>query len=169
MLTIPQLSCFDNFKMSMLKYCKFNGRARRSEFWYFKLMLFFINSLYLLIASIIITIVKKKEEGDKEINIYENKVVVIIWSVIDCIFVLPSIGVSVRRLHDIGRSGYYYFLNLIPVIGTLILLYFYLQDSFPDSNEYGPSTKYIQPVNDFSRTNQLINNNNNEKEMQEIP
>ena len=112
---------------------------------------------------------KKKEEGDKEINIYENKVVVIIWAVIDCIFVLPSIGVSVRRLHDIGRSGYYYFLNLIPVIGTLILLYFYLQDSFPDSNEYGPSTKYIQPANDFSRTNQLINNNNNEKEMQEIP
>ena len=125
MLTIPQLSCFDNFKMSMLKYCKFDGRARRSEFWFFQLMLFFINSLYSLIASIILTIVKKKEEGDKEINIYENKVVVIIWAVIDCIFVLPSIGVSVRRLHDIGRSGYYYFLYFLKLFHFHYLFFVY--------------------------------------------
>ena len=108
----------------------------------------------------------KTEEEKEKFNITDSTPVWIIYTVINVIFLIPNITVSVRRLHDVNRSGWFYLLNLIPFIGSLILLYFYLQDSFPDSNEYGPSTKYILPVNDFSR-NPLVNNN--EKEMQEIP
>ena len=171
MLTIPPLSCFDSFKIAMAKYCKFNGRARRSEFWYFKLTVAIINAIYLLIAIIIIAIINNKtdEEEIEKIKISDNIPLLVIGIVIEAIFILPNIAVSVRRLHDVGKSGYYYFLNLIPVIGTLILLYFYIVDSFPDSNEYGPSTKYIQPSNDFSRKSLLINTNIGTKELQDIP
>lgn len=168
MLTVPQASCFDNFKISMIKYFKFEGRARRSEFWFFKLFVFIINLCYFFIISIIFAIKNKdmSEEEKEKFNITDSTPVWIIYTVINVIFLIPNITVSVRRLHDVNRSGWFYLLNLIPFIGSLILLYFYLQDSFPDSNEYGPSTKYILPVNDFSR-NPLVNNN--EKEMQEIP
>ena len=169
MLTVPQASCFDNFKITMIKYFKFEGRARRSEFWFFKLFVSIIILIYFFIVSIIIAIKNKdmNEKEKEEFNIMDSTPVWIIYIVINVIFLIPNITVSVRRLHDVNRSGYFYLLNLIPFIGSLILLYFYLQDSFPDSNEYGPSTKYILPVNDFSRKNPLINNN--EKEMQEIP
>ena len=169
MLTVPQASCFDNFKITMKKYFKFEGRARRSEFWFFKLFVSIIILIYFFIVSIIFAIKNKdmNEKEKEEFNIMDSTPVWIIYIVINVIFLIPNITVSVRRLHDVNRSGYFYLLNLIPFIGSLILLYFYLQDSFPDSNEYGPSTKYILPVNDFSRKNPLINNN--EKEMQEIP
>ena len=158
MLTIPQATCCDNIKIVMFKYCKFEGRARRSEFWYFKLSIYIFNLLYLSLFQIIHNI-KNKEELDKEYDITKNKPAFIIFIIINVLFIIPNISVSVRRLHDVSRSGFFYFLNLIPIIGQLILLYFYLQDSFPDINEYGPSTKYLLPQKDFSNLN----------EMQEIP
>ena len=142
MLTIPQATCCDNIKIVMFKYCKFEGRARRSEFWYFKLSIYIFNLLYLSLFQIIHNI-KNKEELDKEYDITKNKPAFIIFIIINVLFIIPNISVSVRRLHDVSRSGFFYFLNLIPIIGQLILLYFYLQDSFPDINEYGPSTKYL--------------------------
>ena len=164
MLTIPQASCCDNIKIVMIKYCQFKGRARRSEFWYFKLFIYIFNLLYSLLFQIINNI-KNEENLDEEYDITNNVVALIIFIIINAIFIIPNISVSVRRLHDVGRSGFFYFLNLIPVIGQLILLYFYLQDSFPDTNEYGPSTKYILP-SEFSRKTPFVNNSLNE--MQEI-
>ena len=169
MLTIPQLSCMENFKIAMVKYAKLEGRARRSEFWFFRLFLYGINFTYLFIVAIILYMLKKDEnENDKEeieINIADSKVASVIYILINVFFIIPTITVSVRRLHDVGRSGFYFLLNLIPFIGTLILLYFYLQDSYPYDNEYGSSPKYISPQNDFSRKNPLINEQN---ELQEI-
>ena len=52
--------------------------------------------------------------------------------------ILPALAASVRRLHDIGKSGWWVLLHLIPVIGFLVMLYFYLQPSEPGTNEYGP-------------------------------
>ena len=169
MLTIPQLSCCNNFKVSMIKYFKFEGRSRRSEFWYFKLTTSLINFVYLLIAKIILAIAYDKTEPEEieEIDLADSIPLLVIGIILGAIFIIPNITVSVRRLHDVGKSGYYYFLNLIPLIGTLILLYYYLQDSYPDKNEYGDSTKYIQPMNDFSRRTPFVNNNENE--MKEIP
>ena len=154
MLTIPQASCSDNLKIVIFNYCNFKGRARRSEFWFFKLTIYIFNLLYLSIFQIIH-------------NITKNKPAFIILIIINVIFIVPSISVSVRRLHDVSKSGFFYFLNFIPLIGQLILLYYYLQDSFPDANAYGPSTKYLLSNNDFSRKTPFVNNNSNE--MQEIP
>ena len=169
MLTIPQISCIGNFKVAMRKYFKLDGRARRSEFWFFKLIIYFMNAIFLFLAQICIAISNNKSgvKDFEEIDVFDSTPVVVIYIIINAIFLIPNITVSVRRLHDVGKSGWYYFLNLIPIIGTLILLYFYLQDSTPGDNEYGATTKYILQENDFSRRNPLVNNSQNE--MQEFP
>jgi uncharacterized membrane protein YhaH (DUF805 family) len=53
---------------------------------------------------------------------------------------LPSIAVAIRRLHDTSRTGWWILIGLIPIVGWIILIVFYVQDSHPD-NEYGPSPK----------------------------
>ena len=55
---------------------------------------------------------------------------------------IPGIAVSVRRLHDVGKSGWMLLIALIPIIGTIWLIVLYLSDSEPGENEYGPSPKY---------------------------
>lgn len=55
--------------------------------------------------------------------------------------IIPGIAVSVRRLHDIGKSGWYLLVGFIPLIGVFILLYFMVVDSNPGNNEYGPNPK----------------------------
>ena len=54
---------------------------------------------------------------------------------------LPGLAVAIRRLHDTGRSGWWLFISLVPLIGSFILLYFYLQNSQPGVNQYGPNPK----------------------------
>lgn len=57
---------------------------------------------------------------------------------------LPGLAVSVRRLHDTGHSGWLYLLIIIPILGSLFLLYFFVSDSAPEENRYGKSPKYAQ-------------------------
>ncbi len=54
---------------------------------------------------------------------------------------IPGLAVTVRRLHDTGRSGLYYFIGFIPCVGAIILIIFLLEDSQPNTNMYGPSNK----------------------------
>ena len=61
-----------------------------------------------------------------------------LWSL--AVFI-PSLAVSVRRLHDIGRSGWWLLLSLIPLVGAIILIIWYCTDSQPGANQYGPNPK----------------------------
>jgi uncharacterized membrane protein YhaH (DUF805 family) len=94
------------------KYVDFSGRAMRSEFWWFVLF----NVLANLVGSMI----------------HETAAIII-----TLLLLLPGIGVSVRRLHDVGRSGWWLLLSLLPVIGFLVLLYWQLQPSEPRTNAWG--------------------------------
>ncbi|ELR64794.1 Hypothetical protein C942_01882 [Photobacterium marinum] len=64
-----------------------------------------------------------------------------IGAVYSLIVLVPAIAVGVRRLHDTGRTGWWMLIGLIPLIGFLVLLYFFVLDSNPGSNEYGPNPK----------------------------
>ncbi|MED4532328.1 DUF805 domain-containing protein [Metabacillus fastidiosus] len=108
---------------ALKNYVGFQGRARRKEYWMFVLF----NVIIALILSVIQTVAD-----------IDPPVLTAIYSL--AIF-LPSLAVTVRRLHDIGRSGWWYFINLIPLIGGIILLVFTCQDSQSGSNKYGPSPK----------------------------
>ena len=105
-------------------YVDFEGRARRMEYWMFVLInLFIILGLGLLEALI--------GTGG------------VIGSLYSLAILIPSIAVSVRRLHDTGRSGWWILIGFIPVIGTLVLLIFYCLDGEPGDNEWGPDPKRL--------------------------
>lgn len=104
------------------KYAEFNGRARRSEYWYFVL----IN----IVISIVIYLV--------DAGIGSFGALGIIYSLG---ILIPSLAVGVRRLHDTGRSGWYLLLAFIPIIGAIILLVLMAQDSVAGENEYGQYPK----------------------------
>ena len=59
---------------------------------------------------------------------------------------LPTLSATVRRLHDIGKSGCYIFVGLVPFFGGLTLLVFLCRDSMPEANEFGPPTKYTTNI-----------------------
>jgi uncharacterized membrane protein YhaH (DUF805 family) len=110
------------------KYAVFSGRARRKEYWYFFLF------------NIIISFVLGFIEGIAGIT-PEN--VSVLASLYGLAVLLPGIGVSIRRLHDTGRSGWWLLIGLIPLIGTIILIIYFVSDSEAETNEYGPSPKAV--------------------------
>ena len=127
MQTLPPIRFTDAYKLAWVNFAKCTGRSRRSEFWFFGLANFMVFFILGIIAGFI------GEVGMALSGIYLLAI---------CI---PAISLSVRRLHDTGKSGCFIFLGLIPFIGEIILLYFYCLDSEERQNEYGPSPKYILP------------------------
>lgn len=124
-----------NYYFSVLKkYAVFEGRAQRAEYWYFYLF----NLIIYIILSVfggMIGIFNITLTGGNEINI-----LAILYSLA---VLLPGLAVSVRRLHDIGKSGWMILLNLIPLIGAIWILILMIRDSVPGDNEYGPNPKGI--------------------------
>ena len=114
-------------------YAVFSGRARRKEIWYFVLISYIISTVLWWIDSLIGTY-----QIDNLWTIY------VLFSLYGLAVLLPSIGVSIRRLHDTGRSGWWIFIGLIPLIGAIILLVFFVTDSQPGTNQYGPSPKLVE-------------------------
>ena len=109
------------------KYAVFSGRARRKEFWMFV--------LFNIIISIVIGLIERLlglGSGDGA------GVLSIIYSLA---VLLPSLGVSVRRLHDIDKTGWWLLIALIPVIGAIVLLIFFVKDSQAGENQYGLNPK----------------------------
>lgn len=111
---------------ALRQYADFKGRARRKEYWMFTLF-----NVLIMIALKIVGGGDEGDAGDMLSGLYSFAVL------------LPSIGVTVRRLHDTGRSGWWALLMLVPLVGTLVLFYFALLDSQPGSNEYGPNPKEV--------------------------
>jgi len=104
------------------KYAVFTGRAHRTEFWMFALF----NFIIMVVLSIIEGILGMPG----------------ILSTLYCLGVLlPSIGVSIRRLHDTDRTGWWLLIALVPLIGIIILLVFYIMDSQEGENRFGPNPK----------------------------
>ncbi len=60
--------------------------------------------------------------------------------------ILPSFGLTVRRLHDIGKSGWWCLIGLVPVVGTVVLVVFAVMDSQTGDNQYGPNPKGVPAV-----------------------
>lgn len=92
-------------------------------------VVFWINVVLTLIGTLLIS------------TFGASKLGVIIPGVYSLAVLIPSLAVVVRRLHDTNRSGWCFFFNLIPVIGSIILLVFLVQDSDPNENQYGPNPK----------------------------
>ncbi len=111
------------------KYATFSGRARRSEYWWWQLFYF----LVLLVATILDNVI-----GWKVVNTATSTGWLTV--LLALALALPTIAVTFRRLHDTGRSGWWWLLTLVCGIGGIIVFIFCVMDSRPD-NEYGPNPK----------------------------
>lgn len=112
------------------KYADFSGRARRSEFWFFKLFsVAFIIGLPLVILSAF---------GGVGVA-----VVLTITVIAYLLLFLPNLAVTVRRFHDTGHSGWLVLLTLIPSVGLIVTIVFGCIDSKPRPNKWGPNPKGV--------------------------
>lgn len=125
-------------------YANFSGRARRREYWMFSLISGFI-SLVLQLPFQIQNVAQTADGG--EFNPTGLALLSLVLTGIYGLAVLiPSLAVGIRRLHDTGRSGWWLLISLVPFVGSIVLLVFYVTDSQPGSNNWGPNPKGTAPV-----------------------
>lgn len=117
-------TAFDWFKKVIKNTFNYKGRARRKEYWY-----------YILVASIIILI------GFTLDGILDTPDT--LSGLAGFILFFPSLAVTIRRLHDIGKSGWWYLISAIPLIGSLILLFWNCQETSPETNQWGAPAKKV--------------------------
>jgi uncharacterized membrane protein YhaH (DUF805 family) len=118
------------YREALRKYATFEGRARRKEYWFFVLF----NFLAVVVLSVV----------DMGIGTFDEKAEIGLLSGVYLLAVLiPSIAVTVRRLHDTDRSGWWILLNVIPVVGSVLILVFVILDSQPGGNRFGPNPKGV--------------------------
>ena len=105
------------------KYADFTGRARRSEYWWFTLTNIIAVFVLLLLTAI-------------------ADIFWVLYVIYALALIVPSIAVTIRRLHDTDRSGWWILIALVPFVGGIILLVLMCIDSTPGTNQWGPSEKY---------------------------
>jgi len=112
------------------KYATFTGRATRSEYWWYILAFALLGAVLAVIEGSLIAPMLGfepfAEEAGQPLRMLAGLALF-----------LPTLTVTVRRLHDVDRSGWWYLLSLIPVIGILVLLYWYIQPGTEGPNQFG--------------------------------
>ena len=120
---LPQVDIKTAVIKALQPYFNFEGRARRSEYWWFVLANF--------CASIVLS--------------FLGNLINFPWltSILSLALLIPSLGLTARRLHDIGKSGWLMLISIIPIVGAILLIIWCAKDGDPQPNQYGPSTKYV--------------------------
>lgn len=109
-----QLTFVQAIQSAFNKYCDFNGRASRSEYWWWALFTFLVGCVCGAIGNQWLT------------------------GIVNLALLLPGLGLCVRRLHDISKSGWWVFLAFIPLVGAIILIVWFCKPSDDFDNQYGP-------------------------------
>ena len=123
----PKVGMIKALKLYFSRYAEFSGRSRRSEYWWATFAIMLINGLLTAIFGFVLPIYAN-------INL---PWITLIWSLVTLI---PSFALCIRRLHDAGKSGWWYLWNLVPLIGSIVVLVQFCSDSVPD-NQWGPNPK----------------------------
>lgn len=116
-------------KFIFQNYANFNGRAKRAEYWWYTLDNFLIRPALAMVMSL------GYANGGTMAIILAN---ILYWGAILAFFV-PGLAVAWRRLHDMGKGGQWYWISLIPIIGSIWLLVLLCTPSEPQDNRFGPA------------------------------
>lgn len=149
------MSFIESIKTVLSKYAVFNGRARRSEYWWYTLAVAIVSTI-LYIAFIVpgltaytAATMDAAATGSTTVPAMPGSLMAgyAVLSLINLALLLPSLGVTVRRLHDTDRSGFWIFLGLVPVVGGIILIVWEATAGTPGPNRFGPDPKAVaQPA-----------------------
>ncbi len=110
----------ESVRTVLSNYATFTGRASRTEFWWWVLAVF--------LASLVLGAIEGSLFGNGH---------GILSGIFSLAVILPNLAVGARRLHDSDRTGWWLLLSLIPILGTLVLIYFLVQPSSPGTNRFG--------------------------------
>ena len=117
-----------NYYISALKnYVGFHGRSRRKEYWMFVLF----NCIFSIVASIL----------DSVLGLHINQSIGVISMIYSLAVLLPGLAISVRRMHDIGKTGWAILISLIPIVGAIIFIVWACKPGDVGDNQYGPDPK----------------------------
>jgi uncharacterized membrane protein YhaH (DUF805 family) len=108
----------DAIRTCLSKYVTFDGRAVRSEYWYF--------ALFIVIVQIVSTVIDNTVLGHP-----------VLYVIAGLALILPSLAAGVRRLHDTDRSGWWLLISLVPLIGTILLIVWFCTPGTPGANKFG--------------------------------
>ena len=123
-----------NYYLKVLQqYADFNGRARRKEYWIYNIINSIIGGILFFLDYMLGTTIVKVAGAGISLGI--------LYLVYALLVFIPGLAVAVRRLHDVGKSGWMLLIALIPLIGPIWLLVLYLTNSNPGENKYGPNPK----------------------------
>jgi uncharacterized membrane protein YhaH (DUF805 family) len=125
-----------NYYLKVLQnYATFSGRARRSEYWFFALF----NMIFAIVAMVLDNILGTTLNMGYGVSLPYGYIYILYTIVV----LIPGLAVAVRRLHDIGKSGWMFLIVLIPIIGPIWLLVLLFTDSQQGSNKWGENPKQI--------------------------
>ncbi|HEX6224364.1 MAG TPA: DUF805 domain-containing protein [Chryseolinea sp.] len=116
------------YLLVLKKYADFNGRARRKEYW----MFFLFQVIFSCAAVIIDSLLGFNSAGGGALYLLYVLATLV-----------PALAVGVRRLHDIGKSGWMILISLIPIIGSIWLIVLFATEGEPGTNQYGPDPKQM--------------------------
>ena len=114
------------------RYVTFSGRARRKEYWYWALFAFIVYVVAAILDNALGIAFTETISGETTSMGYGP-----IYTIVALVFFLPSLSVLVRRLHDHNRSGWWFWIALIPLVGGIILLVWMCQKGTSGENRYG--------------------------------
>tara|TARA_B100001971_G_C18102402_1_gene489613 strand:+ start:433 stop:840 length:408 start_codon:yes stop_codon:yes gene_type:complete len=109
-------------------YANFEGRARRQEYWMFVLF----NLIFIIAIALVSGVLAGLLDAPGFMFLYIIYVLAVF---------IPSLAVAVRRLHDVGKSGWFYLISLIPLIGGIWLFVLFVTEGDKGANQYGPDPK----------------------------
>jgi len=119
------MSFMDAVKSVLTNYVGFSGRARRSEFWWYVLFLVIVDVVAAILNNVLGTM--------------------LISTIVGLALLLPNLAVGARRLHDTGHSGWWQLIALT-LVGVILLIVWWVGDSQPGQNKYGPNPKGAAPA-----------------------
>ncbi len=123
------------YLMVWKRYAQFSGRSRRKELWMFMLFNFIIGT-----ALYVGGIVAADQSSSLSSLLFELYFIYVLAALV------PGLAVGARRLHDIGKSGWWQLIAFVPLVGTIILIVFWVMDGQPGDNQYGPNPKASAPA-----------------------
>ena len=140
---LPQIGFGESIKRCIKNFAKFDGRIWRSEYLWFFFLILICNSILLTLAF---AFGEKEEKYDVEDGFYTeykaNPIIFTIYAILNLILFLPHLSAAVRRLHDTGKSGCFYWIVFVPLAGIFILIVLLCIDSVMEQNIYGACPKY---------------------------
>lgn len=124
--------------MPLRRYADFSGRSGREEFWLFMLFTYLIALAYCAVCGVVLLLLFLAEMSESDL-MTACLFLFVPWGLASLYLFVPTLAVSVRRLHDTGRSGWAILIGLIPLVGAIFLLLWYASRGSPGPNRFGPA------------------------------